>query len=130
MDRIRLIKQGVSARVLGQMAKKMSISKEWLAGMLGLVLVTVDSKVREYEPLSVDEGSRVLGMASLIGRVQTMVEESGNPEGFNAAEWVGRWIERPLPALGGQKPAELMDTFDGQMLVSGIVARMQSGEYL
>jgi len=130
MDRIRLIKQGISARVLEQMAKEMSISKERLAGMLGLARVTVGRKVREDKPLSADEGSRVLGMASLIGQVQMIIEESGNPDGFNAAEWVARWIDRPLPALGGQKPAELMDTFDGQMLVSGIVSRMQSGAYL
>lgn len=129
MDRIRLIKRGISAKVLEQIAKDMSIPKERLAGTLGLARATVDRKVREDKPLSADEGSRVLGMASLIGQVQTMIEESGSPEGFNAAEWVARWIDKPLPALGGQKPAELMDTSDGQVLVSGIVARMQSGAY-
>lgn len=71
----------------------------------------------------------MFGVASLIGQVQTMIEESGNPEGFNAAEWVARWIDRPLPALGGQKPAELMDTSDGQALASNIIASMQRGAY-
>ena len=74
-------------------------------------------------------GLRARGIARLIGQVQTMVSESGNPEGFNAAEWVARWIDRPLPALGGQRPAELMETPDGQALVSNIVARMQTGAY-
>ncbi len=129
MDRIRLVEQGVPSGVLAQMAREMSTSKESLAGMLGLARATIDGQVREDRPLSRDESSRVLGMASLIGQVQTMIEESGNPEGFNAAEWVGRWIDRPLPALSGRKPAELMDNFDEQMLVSGIVARMQSGAY-
>jgi hypothetical protein len=69
------------------------------------------------------------GMASLISQVQTMVEESGRPEGFNAAEWVTRWIDRPLPALDGQRPAELMGTAEGRALVSSIVARMQTGAY-
>jgi putative toxin-antitoxin system antitoxin component (TIGR02293 family) len=129
IDRIRLIKRGISAKVLEQIARDMSIPKERLVGTLGLARATVDRKARENKPLSSDEGSRVLGMTSLIGQVQAMIEESGNPEGFNAAEWVGRWLERPLPALGGQKPAELMDTPDGQALVSNIVARMQSGGY-
>lgn len=130
ISRIRLIKGGISAKVLDQLAKDMGMSKERLAGMLGLARATIDRKVREDKPLSSDEGSRVLGMASLIGQVQTMIEESGNPEGFNAAEWVARWLERPLPALGGQKPAELMDTSDGQALVSNLVAAMQSGVYV
>ena len=86
-------------------------------------------KAREDNPLSADEEFRALGMASLIAQVQTMIEESGNPEAFDAAKWVARWIDRPLPALGGQKPVELMGTPGGRALVHNIVARMQSGAY-
>ena len=129
IDRVRLSGQGISADVLDQRAKDMSISKARLADTLGVARSTVDSKALKRKLLSPNEGSRVLGMASLIGQVHTMVCESGNPEGFNAAEWVARWIDRPLPALGGLRPAQLMDTFDGQALVSSMVARMQSGAY-
>ena len=129
IDRVRLSEQGISADVLDQMAKDMSISKARLAVTLGVARSTVDSKALKRKVLSPDEGSRVLGMASLIGQVHTMICESGNPEGFNAAEWVARWIDRPLPALGGLRPAELMDTFHGQTLVSSMGARMQSGGY-
>ena len=87
------------------------------------------------KPLLTEQGehieeARASGIASLVAQVQTMVEQSGNPEGFDAAKWVGRWIDRPLPALGGQRPAELMATPDGRALVSNIVACMQSGAYL
>ena len=129
IDRVRLIKQGISADVLEQISKDMSISKVRLADTLGVARSTIGRKALKRKVLSPDEGSRVLGMASLIGQVHTMVCESGDPEGFNAAEWVARWIDRPLPALGGLRPAELMDTFDGQALVSSMVARMQSGAY-
>ena len=111
------------------MAKDMSISEARLADTLGVARSTIGRMALKRKLLSPDEGSRVLGMASLIGQVHTMVCESGHPEGFNAAEWVARWIDRPLPALGGLRPAELMDTFDGQALVSSMVARMQSGAY-
>ena len=86
-------------------------------------------EVLEHKSLPADEASLALGMASLIAQVQTMIEQSGNPEGFDAARWVARWVDRPLPALGGQKPAELMGTPDGRALVHNIVARMQSGAY-
>jgi uncharacterized protein (DUF2384 family) len=89
----------------------------------------VDRKVRENKRLSPDESSRVLGMARLVGQVQAMVEESGRPEGFDAAAWVARWLDRPLPALAGQRPAELMDTAEGQGIVANLAARMQSGAY-
>lgn len=129
IDRVRLIKQGIPADFLKQIAKDMSISEAQLARTLGVARSAVDRKVLKRKLLSPDEGSRILGMASLIGQVHTMICESGNPEGFNAAEWVARWIDRPLPAIGGLRPAELMDTFDGQALVSSIVDRMQSGVY-
>lgn len=129
MQRVQWVKRGVPATVVDAMAKRMAMPKEKLIGTLGLARATIDRKARENKPLSTDESSRVLGMARLVGQVQAMVEESGNPEGFDAAQWVARWLERPLPALGGQRPADLMDTPEGQSLVSGIVARMQSGAY-
>lgn len=129
MERVRLVKRGVSAQTVDAMARRMSMPKEKLAGTLGLARATIDRKVRENKPLSTDEGSRVLGLARLVGQVQAMVEESGDPGGFDAAAWVADWLGRPLPALAGQKPEELMDTADGQRLVGDLLARMQSGAY-
>jgi uncharacterized protein (DUF2384 family) len=58
-----------------------------------------------------------------------MVEESGNPEGFDAQNWVSHWLREPVPALGGERPVDLLDTMEGQALVSETLARMQSGSY-
>ena len=80
MERVELVKRGIPATVVDAMAKRMAMPKERLALMLGLARATIDRKVREGEPLSVDESSRVLGMARLVGQVQAMVEDSGNPE--------------------------------------------------
>ena len=89
----------------------------------------MNRKSRDQKRLSSDESSRVIGMARLVGQVQAMVEESGDPEGFDAAPWVAQWLEQPLPALGGRRPAELMDTPEGESLVSNLVARLQTGAY-
>lgn len=129
INRVRIIKQGIPAGFLELMATDMLISRSRLAHTLGIARSALGRKALKRKLLSPEEGSRVLGMASLIGQVHTMICESGNPEGFNAAEWVARWIDRPLPALGGLRPAELMHTFDGQALVSSIAGRMQSGVY-
>ena len=58
-----------------------------------------------------------------------MVEESGDPQGFDAAAWLSTWIEEPLPALGGARPVDIMDTMEGQALVSTLLAQIQSGAY-
>jgi putative toxin-antitoxin system antitoxin component (TIGR02293 family) len=129
MELVTLVKRGVPAESVQALAKLMSISKERLADTLGLASATVNRKSRDHKPLSSDESSRVVGMARLVGQVQAMVEESGDPEGFDAATWVAQWLEEPLPALGGRRPAELMDTPEGQSLVSNLVARLQTGAY-
>ena len=129
MHRVQAIKQGLPATLPGDMALRMGISKERLYLTLGLPRATVERKARESKPLSPDESSRVLGIGHLVGQVQRMVEESGQPKGFDAAAWVARWLEKPVPALGGMKPAELMDTAEGQGIVSNLLSRTQSGAY-
>lgn len=129
LERIELVKNGVHPQEIEHMARQLAMPKDKLLQILGLAPATVSRKVRENKPLSRDESSRVLGMARLVGQVQAMVEDSGRPEGFDAATWVAAWLDRPLPALGGRKPAEFMDTSEGQQLVANLVARMQSGAY-
>ena len=75
------------------------------------------------------EGERVLCVARLVGQVQNIVDESGDPQGFDATAWVSRWLNEPLPALGGVRPLDLLDTTAGQALVSNTLAQIHSGAY-
>lgn len=129
IERVELVKEGVPAGLLVLISEDMAIPKDKLYATIGLARATVNRKLREQRALSQDESERVLGIARLVGQVSTMVKESGNPEGFDAAKWVAAWLERPHPALGGMRPAELMDTADGRSIVSDLIARMQSGAY-
>lgn len=43
--------------------------------------------------------------------------------------WVGEWLERPSPALGGAKPADFMDTMEGQGLVTRLLLQSQVGVF-
>ena len=84
----------------------------------------------EDGPLRADEESHKLEIANLIAQVQKMVKESGDPTGFDTKKWVVRWNKRPLPALGGRRPEELLNDPDGRALVSNIIARIHTGAYL
>ncbi len=125
MERIAAIKGGVTPDTVDQLAAALGQPKERLLATLGLPRATIDRKLREGKPLSPDEGSRVLGLARLVGQVEQMVTESGEPAGFDAARWLAQWLDAPLPALAGRKPAEFLDTADGQALVASLVARLQ-----
>lgn len=96
---------------------------------LHIPVATVNRKAKTNAPLSPAEGERVLGFGRLLGQIQTMVRESGNPEGFDASAWLSAWMSAPAPALGGARPLDLMDTMTGQALVSQVLLQMQSGAY-
>ena len=105
------------------------MSRDRFVSLIGLPRGTVTRRISQNEDLTVDESERLVGLAKLIGQVETIVKESGNPEGFNPAKWFSEWIEQPVAALGGRKPEELLDTSDGREAVSRLLSQMQSGAY-
>lgn len=127
--RIALIRQGMPASTISQLSSRMGISKELLLSSLGLSRATISRKEKDAALLSKDESERVLGVEMLIGIVQTMVEQSGDPTGFDAARWLSGWLTSPVPALAGETPASYLDTFEGQRLVGELLAMTQSGAY-
>jgi putative toxin-antitoxin system antitoxin component (TIGR02293 family) len=129
LERVELVKAGVPALLVVRISEDMAIPREKLYETIGLARATVNRKLRERQMLDQDESERVLGIARLVGQVETIVKESGNVQEFDAARWVAAWLERPQPALGGTRPAELMDTAEGRSIVSDLIARMQSGAY-
>jgi hypothetical protein len=68
---------------------------------------------------------RVMGLARLVGQIETIVNESGDPSGLNAPHWTSNWIAQPCFALGCRRPVELLPG-DGRDLLSTLIAQMQS----
>ncbi len=129
LDRIQLVREGVAAQAVASLADVLDMSRDSLVRSLGLARATVERKLRSGGRLGVAESERVLGVTLLISQIQQIVSESGNADEFDAAAWVSQWIESPVPALGGRTPIEFMDTAEGRAIVSGLLARMQSGAY-
>lgn len=126
---VEAAKARVSPKVLSLLSFEMGMPKEGMAERLGLASSTVRKKTATSQLLSPDDSEKVIGMSRLIGQVQAMVNEAGNPEGFDAAAWLANWMEQGLPALGGRKPSEYMDTAVGQALVSQLLDQIRSGAY-
>ena len=76
------------------------------------------------------DSDRAAHIARLVGIVQKMVEESGDPTGFDAARWTAAFLARPNHALGGELPSGYMRRGEGRAIVERLVLTMQSGAYL
>lgn len=129
IDRIKLIRAGVPARYVNVISDSMGITKDALFKFLNLPKSTMDKKSVANQMLPIEQGERLLGMAKLVGQVEAIVTESGNPDGFNAARWVADWLEKPSPALGGVKPSAYLDTVSGQEMISDLLSKIQTGAY-
>ena len=129
IDRIKLIRDGVPARYINVISDSMGITKDTLFKFLNLPKSTIDKKSVANQVLPIEQGERLIGMAKLVGQVESIVFESGNPDGFNAAKWVAQWLEKPSPALGGEKPSAYLDTVSGQEMISDLLAKIQTGAY-
>ncbi len=129
IERSVMVEAGVPALLLSRLAETLAMSKERLYEIIGVSRATVDRKLKAHSTLSTADSEHAMGMARLVGQVEQMVQESGNPEGFDAGRWVAEFLGAPSPALGGRRPGDLMRTSDGRTVVSTLVAQMQSGAY-
>jgi putative toxin-antitoxin system antitoxin component (TIGR02293 family) len=129
LERIDVIKSGIPAREVKLLSQRLHFDQQVMFDALKLKTATVNRKAARNEALSTEDGERVLGLAKLVGQLDAMLEEGGTSEGFDAPSWISRWLREPLPALGGRKPIDLLDTMEGQALVSRTLSQIQSGAY-
>jgi len=128
-ERIDMIRRGIPAAEAKRLFADLSIGQSAGFEALRLATATVNKKAKHGGRLSPEESERILGFAKLVGQLEAMVQDSGDPTNFNAKAWMARWLTEPLPALGGARPADLLDTMEGQGLVSAALGKIQSGAY-
>jgi putative toxin-antitoxin system antitoxin component (TIGR02293 family) len=128
-ERISLIRKGISASKAKRLFGDLCIGQGVGFKALKLSPATVNKKAQKGGILSRGESERVIGFAKLVGQLEAIIEESGDRAGFDAGAWLARWLTEPLPAFGGVRPADLMDTMEGHALVSSALAKLQSGAY-
>lgn len=122
---------GVHAQLLKDLAKHMAIPASRLFSILGIPKATAEKKIAAGEAIAGQGGQAAIGLVKLLGQAEAMAAGSTAADAaeFDAARWLGRWIETAQPALGGKKPADLLDTPTGLDMVSRLLGSIQSGAY-
>lgn len=131
MELVDAERQGVMGVFVKDMAKAMHIPAVRMFEILGVPKATAEKKVAAGEVIKGGAGRAALGLARLLGTAKSIVLNSTAPEAktFDSAKWLGRWIERPQPALGGRAPADLIDTPTGVEVVARLLGSLESGAY-
>ena len=128
-ERIDLIREGIPAESLVITGTDMGMPKERLLSFLHFPRSTINRRISRKEFLPPEFSERMIGLEKLIGQVEDIMADAEGVQDFNAAQWVAQWLELPLPALANAKPADYMDTIEGQALVAGLLTRIQTGAY-
>ncbi len=133
-DPIQLIeieRKGVAGIFVKDLSRRMEIPAQRMFDILGVPKATAEKKVAAGELLTGNGGRAALGIARLLGIAKEIVENSTAAEArnFDSAKWLGQWLETPQPALGGRKPATLIDTPTGLEVVSRLLGAIESGAY-
>src|SRR4051794_29347075 len=84
LERIGMIKHGIRASEAKRIIGELAIGHGAALKALNLSPATVNRKAKQDQLLSPEESERVIGIARLVGQLEAVVQESGDPEGFDA----------------------------------------------
>jgi putative toxin-antitoxin system antitoxin component (TIGR02293 family) len=128
---VEIERQGVLGSFIKDLSRRMEIPSSRIFAILGVPKATAEKKAAAGERVEGRGGQAAIGMVRLLGIAQEIVANSTASEAktFDATKWLGQWIERPQAALGGRKPADLLDTPTGVEMVARLLGSVESGAY-
>ena len=132
IDQVEIEREGLPAIVVAGLAQVMAVPRIRIFEMMNLPRATMEKKISDDEVLTGVANSRALNLLRLLAHAREILKDSTSAEAarFDVARWLGRWIETPQPALGGKKPADLLDTEIGASMVERTLGAVRSGAYL
>jgi putative toxin-antitoxin system antitoxin component (TIGR02293 family) len=118
LAQIETIRQGIATQVFEQIASAIGVGKETLAHKLNINAQTL--RKRKSRMLSADEAEKSLRVA----RVFALAGEV-----LGSGEKARQWINDQIPALGGKRPLDLLDTDVGAQEVMNLLQSLKWGMY-
>ena len=115
---IETARQGLSGHVVGQAVAVLG-HRETFASLMG---TTVGNLNRFYRrpALGLAQSEALLDMLRVVSR---------GLGAFGDLDRVQEWFDTASPALGGDRPIDLCDTFEGRRAVDGVLHKIQYGEF-
>lgn len=115
---LKAVREGVTGSSL-----KHIVNTVGLREMFVRVLHTDSSNLsKHYRKAKLD-----LNMSDdVIGTLRLIIQAANV---YDSSELAYEWLKTPIPALGGEKPIDLMDTHAGRNLVEQALRKITRGEY-
>lgn len=131
MQIVELERSGVIGSFIKNLSKRMELPASRMFTIIRVPKATAEKKAAAGQMVAGSAGQATIGLVRLLAIAEKVVANSTAKEakGFDTAKWLGRWIERPQPSLGGHKPADMLDTPTGVEIVARLLRSIESGAY-
>ncbi len=121
MDRVNLIRRGVSYNAIEAVSKKMNTPVRDMLELLDIPQTTYNKKKRENSLLNGRDSEFILLLSELT---------DFGLEVFNGEEAkFSRWLKKPNISLGGLTPESLLDSVTGIQEVKNTLNRLEYGSF-
>jgi len=129
-ERIAVVREGFPEHLLSRVADALGWNTRTLRDCIRKEVRRGRRGASGVQRLGTWESERLLRLVDMIDDVERMVASADNIDGFVSSVWLGQWLVRSCPALGGERPAEyLVDTLEGIALLRQLISQMESGAY-
>lgn len=116
---IEAVTSGLPALLAGELARKMAVTMEEMAGLLRLNPRTLQRRV-DAGVLSLSESERLWGLARLFFRAAEVLESEPGAV---------HWFKNPVQVLGGETPLAYARTAVGLRELENILGRIEHGVF-
>ncbi|MDQ6622018.1 MAG: DUF2384 domain-containing protein [Verrucomicrobiota bacterium] len=118
LEQIETIRKGIATSLFDQLASALGVGKEALARKLNINAQTL--RKRKSRMLSADEAEKSLRAARVFALA---------PEVLGSEDDARYWVNQQIPALGGKRPLDLLDTDVGAHEVTNLLGGIKWGMY-
>lgn len=116
---IRMVREGLSGPAIKQLFSYLGVGKMVIANALHIDESNLP-RLLKRQVLTKDQSETLLDTARIFVRLSKIF---GDPKQGMA------WMDSEIPALGGQRPTTLLDTFEGRRWIDQVLTSIEYGEF-
>ena len=116
---IRAVRKGISGQIVQEIIRD-SGERELFIKILSTSTANL-SRFYRAEPLTQNQSESVLDILKIFSQARDV---------FGSEEIAKEWLHTRVPALNGEFPIELCDTFEGRSLIKECLSSIEYGEFV
>ena len=115
---VEAVREGFPAAAFGRVIREAGLSQEEAMRSLRLARASIFRKLAGKQRLGPDESQKLARLARVVLLAEHVLEDAAQ----------GReWLRTPIPALGGVRPVDMLDTDEGARMVEEELLRIEYG---